>query len=88
MPFGFNQKFATDTQTPTGTMGAAYNRDRLSAPLVKTGGSDGSGTGGDQSGGGGGGGTPLGCPKCVGWYWIPLGAAGIMLMAATVLARK
>jgi hypothetical protein len=84
MKFGFNQKFTTDTPT---TLGAAYNRDRLSAPLVKT--SDGGTGGGNQSGGGGGGGgTPLGCPKCVGWYWIPLGAVGVMTTLAWMLARK
>jgi len=85
MKFGFNQKYDTTTQTP---LGAAYRDNRLSAPLVKTGGGGGA-TGGDQSGGGGGGGNPpLGCPKCVGWYWIPLGAVGVMSTLAWLLARR
>ena len=55
-------------------------------PLVKSGGG---GSGSDiVSSSGGGGGEPLGCPRCVGWYWIPLGCAGLMQFAAWILARK
>jgi hypothetical protein len=89
MAFGFNQKFSTETTNPTGTLGVTYTRPRVNAPLVKAGGGGNNGSGLEQSGGSGGsGGTPLGCPKCVGWYWIPLGAVGVMTTLSWLLARR
>ena len=88
MAFGFNQQFTT-TDAPAATLGATYTRPRINAPLVKAGGNGNGGLGQDQSGGGGGsGGTPLGCPKCVGWWWVPLGCVGVATTLAWILARK
>ena len=81
MPFGFQQKYETATKT----MGASLPRPF--APLVKAGAGDDGGTG-DGTSGGGGGNLPNGCPKSVGWWWIPLGAIGVMQAAAWLLARK
>jgi hypothetical protein len=78
----FGEKYATTTQTRT--MGASL--PRTYAPLVKTGGDGG---GNDQSGANGGGGNlPAGCPRCAPWWFIPLGALGVMQALAWILARR
>ena len=82
MPFGFNKKYATPTQTGTAD---AFGLPRPAAPLVKYGGDDPADPANQD---GGGNLPPNGCPKSVGWWWIPLGCAGIAQFLAWVLARR
>jgi len=77
--FGFNRPQATRTE-----VGTAFGVPRIAEPLVKYGGGDID----RDPGGGGGGNLPNGCPKSVGWWWIPLGCAGVMQFVAWILARK
>jgi len=72
-------------------MGAAFTyRDGAvprSRALVKSGGGGG-GLGQGEGGGGGGGNEPIGCPRCLAWWWVPLGALAVAETLAFLLARK
>jgi len=86
--FGFRKLGVAVADPP---MGQAFPyRDSVprSRALVKSGGGGGGLGQGEGGGGGGGGNEPIGCPRCLAWWWVPLGALAVAETLAFLLARK